>query len=124
MTSLVDALDASLDLPARSVVDSTPTVTFADLGLPAEMVAQLNRSGMSAPFAIQAAVIPDALAGRDIAGRAPTGSGKTLGFGLPLVAGLTQAKPKRPSSPRSRRRCGCTQRRSTAASATAIRRAP
>jgi superfamily II DNA/RNA helicase/cold shock CspA family protein len=96
MTSLVDALDASLDLPARSVVDSTPTVTFADLGLPAEMVAQLNRSGMSAPFAIQAAVIPDALAGRDIAGRAPTGSGKTLGFGLPLVAGLTQAKPKRP----------------------------
>ena len=51
---------------------------------------------MSNSFPIQAAVIPDALAGRDVAGRAPTGSGKTLGFGLPLVARLTDAKPKRP----------------------------
>ncbi len=71
-------------------------LTFAELGLPAPMVAELEARGMSAPFAIQAAVIPDALDGRDIAGRAPTGSGKTLGFGLPLVAGLTKAKPKRP----------------------------
>ncbi|MFT6292411.1 MAG: superfamily II DNA/RNA helicase [Ilumatobacter sp.] len=71
-------------------------VTFADLGLPAPIVDALNQRGMSAPFAIQAAVIPDALAGRDIAGRAPTGSGKTLGFGLPIVAGLVKAKPKRP----------------------------
>jgi len=83
MTSLVDA-PASLD------------ITFAELGLPAEMIDQLDRSGMSSPFPIQAAVIPDTLAGRDIAGRAPTGSGKTLGFGLPVVAGLTKAKPKRP----------------------------
>jgi superfamily II DNA/RNA helicase len=92
MTSLVDALDAPVDAWTESAV----SVTFAELGLPAAMVDQLNRSGISTPFAIQAAVIPDALAGRDIAGRAPTGSGKTLGFGLPLVAGLTQAKPKRP----------------------------
>ena len=83
MTSLVDA-PASVD------------VTFADLGLPAEMIDQLDRAGMSSPFPIQAAVIPDTLAGRDIAGRAPTGSGKTLGFGLPVVAGLRKAKPKRP----------------------------
>jgi len=86
MTSLLDA----------SASDVSTDVTFAQLGLPAEMVAQLERSGMSTPFAIQAAVIPDTLDGRDIAGRAPTGSGKTLGFGLPMVARLTKAKSKRP----------------------------
>jgi superfamily II DNA/RNA helicase/cold shock CspA family protein len=86
MTSLVDA----------SASDVSIDVTFADLGLPREMIDQLDRSGISAPFAIQAAVIPDTLAGRDVAGRAPTGSGKTLGFGLPVVASLTKAKPKRP----------------------------
>ncbi|MFK7917918.1 MAG: DEAD/DEAH box helicase [Ilumatobacter sp.] len=79
---------------------STPTSdampTFAELGLPTEMVDALESRGMTAPFPIQAAVIPDALDGRDIAGRAPTGSGKTLGFGLPIVAGLTKAKSKRP----------------------------
>ncbi|WP_420451588.1 DEAD/DEAH box helicase [Ilumatobacter sp.] len=71
-------------------------VSFAELGLPRPIVDQLDRSGIESPFPIQAAVIPDALAGRDIAGRAPTGSGKTLGFGLPVVAGLTSAKPRRP----------------------------
>jgi superfamily II DNA/RNA helicase/cold shock CspA family protein len=96
MTSLVGALDAPIDSARDSIADSDVNMTFAELGLPVEIVAQLNRSGISLPFAIQAAVIPDALAGRDIAGRAPTGSGKTLGFGLPLVAGLTKAKPKRP----------------------------
>ncbi|WP_040494978.1 DEAD/DEAH box helicase [Ilumatobacter nonamiensis] len=86
MTTLLDA----------SASDVSVDVTFADLGLPTEMIDQLDRSGMSTPFAIQAAVIPDTLDGRDIAGRAPTGSGKTLGFGLPVVARLTKAKSKRP----------------------------
>ena len=71
-------------------------VPFADLGLPERILKRLQSQGMSNSFPIQAAVIPDALAGRDVAGRAPTGSGKTLGFGLPLVARLTDAKPKRP----------------------------
>ena len=71
-------------------------VPFADLGLPPRILQRLQSQGMSNSFPIQAAVIPDALAGRDVAGRAPTGSGKTLGFGLPLVARLTDAKPKRP----------------------------
>ncbi len=85
MNSLTDgALDAPVD------------ITFAELGLPDEMVKQLEKTGRPSPFPIQAAVIPDALDGRDIAGRAPTGSGKTLGFGLPVVAGLVKAKPKRP----------------------------
>ncbi len=84
MSTLIEDAPASAD------------VTFAELGLPTAMVDALESRGMAAPFAIQAAVIPDALDGRDIAGRAPTGSGKTLGFGLPIVAGLTKAKPKRP----------------------------
>jgi superfamily II DNA/RNA helicase/cold shock CspA family protein len=70
--------------------------SFRSLGLPDEIVHRLERDGKFEAFAIQAAVIPDALAGRDVAGRAPTGSGKTLGFGLPLVARLADARPRRP----------------------------
>ncbi len=76
--------------------ESTTTVAFRDLGLPDVIVHRLESQGKHNAFPIQAAVIPDALAGRDVAGRAPTGSGKTLGFGLPLVAGLVDARPKRP----------------------------
>ena len=71
-------------------------VPFRDLGLPESIVRRLESQGKHNAFPIQAAVIPDALAGRDVAGRAPTGSGKTLGFGLPLVARLVDARPKRP----------------------------
>ena len=79
-------------------LDDGPAVPFAELGLPNSMLKRLHEQGKIDAFPIQAAVIPDALAGRDVAGRAPTGSGKTLGFGLPLVAGLTDAKPKRPTA--------------------------
>ncbi len=70
--------------------------TFADLGLPSSITGVLERSGINSPFPIQAAAIPDALAGRDVCGRAPTGSGKTFAFGLPLLAGLERARPRRP----------------------------
>ena len=63
--------------------------TFAGLGVPAPLVAVLAATGITAPFPIQVATLPDALAGRDILGRAQTGSGKTLGFSLPLVARLS-----------------------------------
>jgi superfamily II DNA/RNA helicase len=66
-----------------------PGVSFASLGVPAPLVAALARDGITVPFPIQAATLPDALAGRDILGRGRTGSGKTLGFALPLVAGLS-----------------------------------
>jgi superfamily II DNA/RNA helicase len=62
--------------------------TFASLGVPASLVAVLDEDGITTPFPIQEATLPDALAGRDILGRAQTGSGKTLGFALPLVARL------------------------------------
>ena len=78
-----------------------PEATFAELGLPAELVATLERRGMTAPFAIQARVLPDGIAGRDILGRAKTGSGKTLGFGLPMIARLAQGERSRvPGTPR------------------------
>ncbi|MEV1006630.1 DEAD/DEAH box helicase [Streptomyces sp. NPDC049881] len=80
-------------------LDDEPTMTFADLGLPQEIVRTLAEHGVTTPFPIQAATIPDALAGRDILGRGRTGSGKTLSFGLPLLArlagGRTRAKHPR-----------------------------
>ncbi|MEU6143503.1 DEAD/DEAH box helicase [Streptomyces sp. NPDC047081] len=69
-------------------VEETPSVTFADLGLPEGVVRKLAQNGVTTPFPIQAATIPDALAGKDILGRGRTGSGKTLSFGLPTLATL------------------------------------
>ena len=72
--------------------------TFGALGVPDDLAARLHAAGIVEPFPIQAAVIPDALAGRDVTGRAPTGSGKTLAFGIPLVARLTPAQRRRPTA--------------------------
>ncbi|NEB37473.1 DEAD/DEAH box helicase [Streptomyces sp. SID14515] len=90
--------DAKAEAPAAEITDSPeeiadeaaePTVTFGDLGLPEGIVRKLAQNGVTAPFPIQAATIPDALAGKDILGRGRTGSGKTLSFGLPLLASLS-----------------------------------
>jgi len=77
---------------------STACVRFAELGVPADLCARLGADAIAEPFPIQSAVIPDALAGRDVGGRAPTGSGKTLAFGLPLVARLRPAQRRRPTA--------------------------
>jgi len=69
-------------------VDVAHSPTFASLGVPAALTAALTAAGIDAPFPIQAAVVPDALAGADILGRGRTGSGKTLGFCIPLAARL------------------------------------
>ncbi len=63
-------------------------VTFADLGLGANIVRELSALGAESPFPIQAATIPDVLEGRDVLGRGKTGSGKTIAFGAPLVERL------------------------------------
>ncbi|HEY4946534.1 MAG TPA: DEAD/DEAH box helicase [Acidimicrobiales bacterium] len=73
--------------------------SFADLGVPSDIVAALNRTSITEPFPIQCMTIPDALAGRDVCGKAPTGSGKTLAFGIGAVARLT-GKASRPRHPR------------------------
>jgi superfamily II DNA/RNA helicase len=77
-----------------------PVRTFATLGLPALLVKALGRGGIKTPTAVQAAVIPDALAGRDILGRAATGSGKTFAFGLPILTRLAGSASS-PKSPRA-----------------------
>lgn len=91
---LDDALDAALRRPCP------PVLTFTQLGLPARLVTALERQGIRETFAIQARALPDALAGRDVLGRAQTGSGKTLAFGLPalarLAAGPSSGAPRAP----------------------------
>ncbi|MBW4079587.1 MAG: DEAD/DEAH box helicase [Acidobacteria bacterium] len=71
-------------------------MSFADLGVPSNLVERLNSFGINEAFPIQEAAIPDALAGRDVVGKAATGSGKTLAFGLPLMARLGKARPRKP----------------------------
>ena len=66
----------------------TSRPTFPSLGVPAILCAELDRQGILSPFPIQAATLPDTLAGKDVLGRGKTGSGKTLAFSLPLVARL------------------------------------
>ncbi|MFJ7987912.1 DEAD/DEAH box helicase [Streptomyces sp. NPDC096351] len=86
LAEAVEALDIDADDSADEPAE--PTVTFGDLGLPEGVVRKLAQNGVTTPFPIQAATIPDALAGKDILGRGRTGSGKTLSFGLPLLATL------------------------------------
>jgi superfamily II DNA/RNA helicase len=71
--------------------------TFSALGVSPDLVAVLDRAGMTTAFPVQRLCIPDALAGRDVCGKAKTGSGKTLAFGLPLAERVATASPKRPT---------------------------
>ena len=70
--------------------------TFSDLGVSPDFVAALEAMGRTSPFPVQALTIPDALAGRDVCGKAKTGSGKTLAFGLPVLERVKSAEPRRP----------------------------
>jgi superfamily II DNA/RNA helicase len=90
-------------VPVGDEATVLPTdTTFADLGVPAPLVEVLTASGITAPFPIQVATLPDTLAGRDVLGRGRTGSGKTLAFSLPLVARLAASDSRRqPRRPRS-----------------------
>lgn len=75
--------------------------SFAELGISAPMVAVLAERGITTPSEIQARTLPDALAGRDVLGRAQTGSGKTLAFGLALLTRLrADERPRSACSPR------------------------
>jgi len=75
--------------------------TFASLGVPARLTTVLARQGIETPTPIQAATLPDALAGRDVLGRGRTGSGKTYAFLLPLVARLADGGSARAKAPRA-----------------------
>nr|WTA70893.1 DEAD/DEAH box helicase [Micromonospora sp. NBC_00855] len=76
-------------------------MSFAALGLPEPLVRALAQQGITSPFEIQRATVPDALAGRDVLGRGQTGSGKTLAFGLPMIARLANRNRARPMRPRA-----------------------
>ncbi len=71
--------------PASAAESYDSLQTFQELGVRADLCAVLESQGIKTAFAIQAMTIHDALAGRDVCGKAKTGSGKTLGFGLPLL---------------------------------------
>jgi superfamily II DNA/RNA helicase len=76
--------------------------SFIDLGVPTKLAAALADRGITTPFPIQAATLPDSLAGRDVLGRGRTGSGKTYAFALPVLARLAASKsPRRPGRPRA-----------------------
>ncbi|MEU4043133.1 DEAD/DEAH box helicase [Streptomyces antibioticus] len=85
--------------PPVTLTEPLPAVeTFAELAMPARLLAALGAEGVTVPFPIQAATLPNALAGRDVLGRGRTGSGKTLAFGLAVLARLDgrRAQPRQP----------------------------
>ncbi|WP_435821534.1 DEAD/DEAH box helicase [Micromonospora musae] len=86
---------------AEQTAPATAEPDFAALGLPQPLVRALARQGITTPFEIQRATVPDALAGRDVLGRGQTGSGKTLAFGLPLLARVAAGDRARPLHPRA-----------------------
>ncbi|WP_328977180.1 DEAD/DEAH box helicase [Streptomyces canus] len=92
------AVQGEFALP-RSVTPALPAVEgFAELDMPGELLAALGSEGVTVPFPIQAATLPNSLAGRDVLGRGRTGSGKTLAFGLALLARTAgrRAEPRQP----------------------------
>ncbi len=85
---------ASVQIPSTS--------TFRGLGVAEPFVQSLSAAGIVEPFPIQAATLPDSLAGRDVLGRGRTGSGKTLAFALPVLSRLRESGHRRePSRPRA-----------------------
>ena len=95
------AAELDRQLAAAFAAPAPAVRTFAELGLPAPIISALTARGIESPFPIQARTMPDALAGRDVLGRAETGSGKTLAFGLPMLARLAAGVDhRRPGTPR------------------------
>ncbi len=92
-----DVRPSAADVKRGEVSAATIAATFSDLGLCDEIVAALAQRGISKPFSVQTMTIPDALAGRDVCGKAKTGSGKTLAFGLPLLQLMPKAKSCAPT---------------------------
>ncbi len=92
----------SVNLADANLVEATPltevSTTFRDLGIAPALANALNAQGITHPFPIQIATLPDALAGHDILGRGQTGSGKTLAFSLALLTNISnqEARPHKP----------------------------
>ncbi|MFD3542552.1 DEAD/DEAH box helicase, partial [Streptomyces sp. NPDC058662] len=92
------AIQGEFALP-KTITPALPAVeAFADLDMPAGLLAALGTQGVTVPFPIQGATLPNSLAGRDVLGRGRTGSGKTLAFGLAMLARTAGqlAEPRQP----------------------------
>ncbi|QNE78773.1 DEAD/DEAH box helicase [Streptomyces finlayi] len=98
MNAKPPAPEGELTTPKTVATGLPPVDSFDALGLPPELTRTMTGLGVTEPFPIQAATLPNALAGRDVLGRARTGSGKTLAFGLALLARTAgmRAESKRP----------------------------
>lgn len=81
-----DAMSSDASVDISPVIENR---TFADFGVQPQIVEALDAAGITHPFPIQALTLPVALAGHDIIGQAKTGTGKTLGFGIPLLEHVT-----------------------------------
>ena len=92
------APQGEFEMPVSTTPSLPPVAAFSELDMPSGLLATLTREGVTEPFPIQAATLPNALAGRDVLGRGRTGSGKTLAFGLALLARTAgrRAEPKAP----------------------------
>jgi superfamily II DNA/RNA helicase len=96
----VSPLEQALDASAASPVETMES--FTELGLPERLASTLAKAGITTPNPIQVRTIPAGLAGQDVLGRAQTGAGKTLAFGLPLLARLADSSTGRPGIRRPR----------------------
>jgi ATP-dependent helicase YprA (DUF1998 family) len=101
MTTIADPPDRVLDSSDLLSVDAGDPPTFASLGVDPALVKALAAEGITTTFAIQAMTVADALAGRDVCGKAKTGSGKTLAFGIPLLQRTMAARSTEPGRPRA-----------------------
>src|SRR5688500_13168507 len=73
-------------------IDTLQESAFAALGLRAELLSSLNELGYEEPTPVQREAIPPLLDGRDLLAEAPTGTGKTAAFALPLLQGLERSR--------------------------------
>ncbi|MFY2791703.1 DEAD/DEAH box helicase [Rhodococcus sp. MALMAid1271] len=94
-------ISTASDAAVTAAPVAAPAFTFADLGLPEAVVAALARNSITVPSPIQEKALPDAIAGKNVLGRAQTGSGKTLAFGLPILQRLS-LHTDRPAAKRPR----------------------
>ena len=92
------AMTGEFALPVCTTPALPAVAAFSELDMPSALLETLARQGMTEPFPIQAATLPNSLAGRDVLGRGRTGSGKTIAFGLALLARTAgrRAEPRRP----------------------------
>ena len=82
----------------NTAADQVAATSFTALGVSGEIVEVLTGRGILEPFPVQVMTIPDAMAGRDVCGKAQTGSGKTLAFGIPMIERTVKSQPKYPRS--------------------------